>query len=295
MKIEKVDAHHHLWWMGSPHYPMMNAPPAERFIGNTGRLKHDFGPREFLPLMKAQNVTRTVYIESHFVPPLDETAFVQQVADEHGFPNAIMGRVDITAPDLAADLDVHMRSPLFRGARIMVNWDADPKWVGGEQGVMRTPGWRRGYAELGARGLIAEVMALPAQLADLAEVAQSIPGTPLVVGHCGMPRRRTPEEEAQWRDGLAALAALPHVSLKISGLGMVDHGWTTASIRPLVDHMITLFTPARAMFASNFPVDAMYGSYDLLWDAFDEITAAYSDADRAALFRETAIRVFGIT
>ena len=35
--IEKLDAHHHFWSVGSAHYPMMNAPDTDRYIGNTGR------------------------------------------------------------------------------------------------------------------------------------------------------------------------------------------------------------------------------------------------------------------
>lgn len=295
MKIEKVDAHHHLWAMNSSHYPMMTAPDTERFIGNTGRLKHDFGAAEFLTLAANQNVIRSVYVESHFTPPLEETAHVQAIALEHGFPNAIMGRADLASPDLGRDLDIHMRAPLFRGLRAMVNWDDDPKLCSVPQdGLLRNAQWRWGYKEVGVRGLVAEVMALPAQLGDLARLAEEAPETSLVVGHTGMPFRRTANEDSAWREGMAALAAMPHVSVKISGLGMPDHHWSVASIRPLVEETIAFFGPSRCMFASNFPVDGLYSSYDQLWDAFDHITAGYAPADRSALFRDTAIRVFRI-
>jgi len=295
MTIEKTDAHHHLWWMDSPHYPILRAPAAERFIGNTGGLKHDFGADQFLPLAAAQNVTRSVYVESYFDPPVAETAHIDAFARDHGFPHAIIGRVDMESAELGATLDVHMRSSLFRGVRMMVNWDADPMLCAAAgPDVMVRPDWRAGYAELGRRGLSAEIMATPAQLIDLAGLAAANPQTRLVVGHAGMPLRRTAHEHAVWRAGMTALAEMPHVNVKISGLAMIDHHWTVESVAPIVHELIALFTPDRCMFASNFPVEGLHAGYDALWDAFDAITTCYSDAARNALFRDTARRCYAI-
>ena len=46
------------------------------------------------------------------------------------------------------------------------------------------------------------------------------------------------------------------------------------------------------MFESNFPVDRMSTSYDVLWNAFKCITAGFTPAERAALFAGTARRVY---
>ncbi len=293
MKIEKVDAHHHLWSLASAHHPILRAPDTERFFGNSGGLKHDFDAAVFLPLAAAQNVTRSVYVESHYDPPIAETAAIDAFARTHGFPHAIVGRVDLASASLGDDLTIHQASPLFRGVRAMLNWDADPLLrATADPDVLRAPEWQAGYAELGRRGLSAEVMVTPAQLRDLAYVATAHPETVLIVGHAGLPLRRDAAEDAVWREGMAALAALPHVVVKISGLGMVDHGWTTDSISGLVEELIALFGPTRCMFASNFPVDGLHATYDRVWDAFDAITADYPAADRAALFRGTAARVY---
>lgn len=295
MKIEKTDAHHHLWRMDSPHYPMLRAPAVDRFIGNTGGLKHEFWAEQFLPLARAQNVTRSVYVESHFDPPIEETAHIDGFAQAHGFPHATIGRVDLASAELGPVLDMHMRSPLFRGARAMVNWDDDPMLrAGASPDLLTRADWRAGYAELGRRHLSVEVMAVPAQLIELAELAAAYPQTRLVVGHAGMPLRRTPAEDGVWRKGMVALAAMPHVCVKISGLAMIDHHWTVESIRPIVHDLVELFTPQRCMFASNFPVEGLHASYDALWDAFDTITAGYGDRDRRALFRDTARQFYAI-
>lgn len=293
MKIEKIDAHHHLWSLASTHHPMLLAPAVDRFLGNTGGLKVDFGAAEFLPLAAAQNVTRSVHVEAHYDPPTEETAAIDRFADEHGFPHAIVGRVDLAGASLDEDLAIHQRSGRFRGIRAMVNWDADPMFrATSDPHVLRSTAWRSGYAEVGRRCLSVEVMLTPSQLFDLADVAAMHPTTSLIVGHAGLPLRRTPAEGVAWREGMVALAAMPQVDVKISGLGMVDHHWTIESIRPLVDELVTLFGPRRCMFGSNFPVDGLHATYDRVWDAFDAVSARYPATDRAALFRDTAARVY---
>jgi predicted TIM-barrel fold metal-dependent hydrolase len=57
-------------------------------------------------------------------------------------------------------------------------------------------------------------------------------------------------------------------------------------------HAIDCFGPARCMFESNFPVDKASCSYHVLWNAFKRLTAGFAAADRAALFHDTATRVY---
>lgn len=59
MPIEMTDAHHHLWSLASPDYPMLRAPDAERILGNIGGLKQDFGTAELGPMLAAQDGTRS--------------------------------------------------------------------------------------------------------------------------------------------------------------------------------------------------------------------------------------------
>ena len=48
------------------------------------------------------------------------------------------------------------------------------------------------------------------------------------------------------------------------------------------------------MFASNFPVDGLCGSFAEIMGGFDAITRAFSDDERRALFRDNALRVYQI-
>jgi predicted TIM-barrel fold metal-dependent hydrolase len=90
------------------------------------------------------------------------------------------------------------------------------------------------------------------------------------------------------------LAGCPNVCAKISGLGMIDHDWTVESLRPYALETIDAFGVERAMFASNFPVDGLYGTYADLWSAYERIVADMSSTERDALFRANAERVYRI-
>jgi predicted TIM-barrel fold metal-dependent hydrolase len=49
------------------------------------------------------------------------------------------------------------------------------------------------------------------------------------------------------------------------------------------------------MFESNFPVDKPSYSYNVLYNAFKRLSGGYSPSERAALFHDTAARVYNIT
>jgi predicted TIM-barrel fold metal-dependent hydrolase len=46
------------------------------------------------------------------------------------------------------------------------------------------------------------------------------------------------------------------------------------------------------MFESNFPVDKASCSYQVLWNTFKRIAAGFPDDEKAAMFHDTATRVY---
>ena len=65
-----------------------------------------------------------------------------------------------------------------------------------------------------------------------------------------------------------------------------------AATRDYYLHMIECFGVERCMFESNFPVDKVSCSYRVLWNSFKRLTAGFSAAEKAALFHDTAVRVY---
>jgi predicted TIM-barrel fold metal-dependent hydrolase len=127
---------------------------------------------------------------------------------------------------------------------------------------------------------------------DAAALAARHPGIQLLLNHTGLPLRRDPAYLEGWRQQMRTLAAQPNIAAKISGLGMFEPDWTADSIRPLVLDTIEIFGIDRCLFASNFPVDRLASGYDAIWQAFDEITAEFSEPERRKLFHDNAAHFY---
>ena len=64
--------------------------------------------------------------------------------------------------------------------------------------------------------------------------------------------------------------------------------------RPYYEHTIERFGASRCMFESNYPVDKVSCSYNVLWNSFKRLVADYSADEKAQLFHDTAARVYRV-
>jgi len=121
----------------------------------------------------------------------------------------------------------------------------------------------------------------------------------------GAYKGRRQEAFAEWRRSIGPLAACPNVVVKIGGYGTAVFGYdrleqpTAPSSeelandwRPSVETVIEHFGAERCMFESNFPVDRTSGSYGTVWNAFKRISSGASEAEKSALFSDTAIQTY---
>jgi predicted TIM-barrel fold metal-dependent hydrolase len=146
---------------------------------------------------------------------------------------------------------------------------------------------------LAERGLLFEVMAHPDQLEAVAAGLAAFGDLVVVVEHTGWPRSGSGEELALWKAGMQALAGLgEHVVCKLSGLAMPLRSMRAEALSPWIEHAIATFGVDRCMFASNFPVDGMHGTFDELYDAYSRLTAGLDDVSRDKLFAANAERVY---
>jgi predicted TIM-barrel fold metal-dependent hydrolase len=96
-----------------------------------------------------------------------------------------------------------------------------------------------------------------------------------------------------WQAGIDALAGLgPHIVCKLSGLAMPLGSMRVEAVAPWLEYAIEAFGVDRCLFASNFPVDAMYGTFDELYTSFSAVTAGLDEESRRKLFAENAERIY---
>ena len=293
-----VDPHHHLWDLERFSYPWLSARPLPASVaGDVAPIAKSYLLDDYLADTAHQNVVKSVHVDAGFDPsqPVGEARWLQSIADQRGFPHGIVAQAELHRPDVEAILAAHCEFPNVRGIRHIVNWHPDPaKTYVAKPDFLTDPTWLRGFARLKHHNLSFDLQLYPSQMADAAALAAAHGDTSIIVNHAGMPVDRDTKALLLWRAGMRALAAQPNVWLKISGLGMVDWRWTEDSIRPFVLETIEIFGPDRCMFASNFPVDKLYSSFDVLYDAFKRIVSDFTIGERRKLFSDTALAVYRI-
>ena len=288
-----VDAHHHVWRRRD--LPWLSGPMRPRIFGPYEALRRDYPIEEYLRDIDGCGIEKSVYVQANWAPEraVDEVAWVQAEADRAGFPHAIVGHVDLRAPDAAAVLQAQCRYPLLRGIRMQLHWHENPQYRFADgPAVMNDPALRRRFGLLAEHGLVFELQIFTAQMRDGAAFAAAFADVPMVLAHCGMPEDLSPAGRRAWREGMAALAAAPNVFVKLSGLGTFLHSLDHRHIERTVRETVALFGPQRCLFGSNFPIEKLWTDYAALCAAYRAALADRSEAERAAIFSGTARRLY---
>jgi L-fuconolactonase len=171
--------------------------------------------------------------------------------------------------------------------------------------------FRAGFAQLAPRKLSFEAWCYHPQIPQVTALARAFPDVTIILNHFGGPLGIGPyKSKAQdvfdaWRASMTELATWPNVVVKLGGLNMEMNGfaWHEQPLPPTSEELasatrhyfeatIERFGVHRCMFESNFPVDKLSCSYTVLWNSFKRIVAAYSPAEKASLFHDTAARVY---
>ena len=124
------------------------------------------------------------------------------------------------------------------------------------------------------------------------QLAADFPKTQIIIVHAGLPNDRSAEGLAGWRRALEKAAVHSNVAIKLSGLGEPGLPWTLTTNGSIIRDAVKIFGAERGMFASNFPVDGIVGSFDTIYDGFRTAVADLSLADQKKLFHDNAARIY---
>jgi predicted TIM-barrel fold metal-dependent hydrolase len=294
-QIPFVDAHIHLWDLNHIRYSWLTPPfSGEGPNGSVEPIARDYDVADYRADLAKWNVAGAVHIDAGADPDqaLAETEWLEGLADRDGLPNAIVAFAPLQDPKAEVLLERQAAHPHVRGIRQIVNWHSDPLRTYTPRDVTQDDPWQAGYGLLGKYGLSFDLQCYAGQMAGLVPLIARHPNVPVIVNHIGMPVISDADGIARWRDGLRALARLPHVAIKLSGLGFIMRAWTVEGVRPFLLEAIDMFGTDRCLFASDSPTDKLFAPIDRYLETYHAIAASFSEDEQRDLFGRNANRIY---
>lgn len=285
-----VDTHVHLWNLAHPtlRWGWLDTDDDHPVLGDIDPIKmRAFEMKHLHAESRFAGISGFVHVQAAIgsEDPVEETRWLTAMAADFPQLKAVVGHVDLGRPDTERVLDRHCESAIFRGVR---DFALEPYLASGEV----DPALEESLGSLAQRGLVLDADCEHPNMSALLALARRHPDLTVVLEHIGFPRRRDPEYAVAWRAAVAELATAPNVVCKISGVAMTDQLFTAASLRPWVQHCLEAFGPERSVFGSNWPLDRMCSSYDVIMGLYRSYVAELSATDQQQVLAGTASRVY---
>jgi len=297
------DPHHHLWTPSTHswwHDTAWQKTVADGVAGSAifAEKYRIYGASEFRAESKKYELDKSVYLEcSYDSNEMSEVEYVQKLGDLHGgIPTGIIGAADLERDDIEDVLESYMKCSRFRGIRASICWNSkypSRSWANSAD-TMMSPKFIRGLKVMAKHALILDLHVYPEQLQCAAVIAAALPDLRIVVNHCGYPLIESLSDLMEWQKGMQLMSRCSNVYVKLSGWCIADKWFNIGSMKYLSKYLLDCFGVDRCMFASNFPVDKPYGSYDFYWDSYIQIARelGYDEKDIDKLIHDNAVRVY---
>jgi predicted TIM-barrel fold metal-dependent hydrolase len=294
--VKLVDAHFHVWRKGD--LPWLTGPMQPRIFGPYEPIRRDYPIAEYLDDISGTGVAKAVYVQANWPPDQAEAeaAWIESLIAETGWPHGLVAYADMTTEDVRPALDRLARLPHLRGIRQQFHWHENPLYrFATTPDLCRDPVVQKNVARLADYRLAFDLQVFAPQMAGAAELAEACPEVTFVLQHAGMLEDTTESGRESWRQAMAQLARRPNVTAKLSGLGTFIHHCDKTHIAWLTTETVTLFGAERCLWGSNFPIEKLWTDYATLVSAHRDAAGGLAEAERQAIFHDTACRVYRLS
>jgi predicted TIM-barrel fold metal-dependent hydrolase len=278
-----LDTHVHVWDLKQFKLPWLtaDAPFAKNYL-----------IADYVEATKGCNLAKCVYMEVDVAPEQKqkEADWIRGVIKEGKTPfvAAIVGCAvrDKGFADFAKQFK---GDPYVKGLRQVVHVKETPAGFILHDDVVAA------MKLLGELNLTFDLCMRHGDLQDAVKLTAKCPDTRFVLDHCGNPNVQA-KDHTIWKKDLEALAKNKNVIIKISGiLFTAKKGeWTPVQLAPIVNHCLDTFGPDRAIFASDWPVCTVGGTFKQWLDAVKTITKNRKEEERKKLFHDNALKFYGL-
>lgn len=282
--IPIVDAHVHLW---NPDQFSMS------WLADIPRLNRPYSLQEYREQTRDLPIIGMVYVEVGVDPQqaLREARHVVELAQGEPRLRAIVAAAPV---ERGAAVREHLEalvalSSLVKGVRRNIQDETEPDFC-------LQPDFIEGVRLLTEYNLSFDLCIKHWQLPSVIELVRRCPDTVFILDHLGKPdiKQRLLDP---WQANLRALAALPNIACKISGMVTeADHvRWQPADLEPFIDVVLESFGEERVMFGSDWPVALLASPYQHWYETLEAFTAHLSIPARQKLWIENALSFYRIS
>ena len=250
-------------------------------------VRRPFAPADLAPELAAQGISGTVLVQT--ISSEDETREFLELAASTDCVWGVVGWVDLTSAHVGGHLDALMGGTggdRLVGIRHQVHDEADPEWL-------CRADVRRGLDAVQERGLVYDLLVRARELPAAAATVSELPRLQFVLDHIAKPRIAE-GKDPEWQERMPALAALPNVAVKLSGMVTEANwaSWTPPDLQPFVASVVDWFGAGRLMFGSDWPVCLLATSYAGVVKGLEEALGPVSSDDAAWVFGLNAVSVY---
>lgn len=240
-----IDAHFHVWRLARGDYGWLT--PAQ------GVIFRDVALGDWRAASAPCGVTGGVVVQA--APTEAETRFLLDQARGADDVLAVVGWVDLLAPDAPARIRALAQHAKLRGLRPMLQDIADPDWIVRDD-------LQPAFEAMLACDLAFDALVKPLHLPRIGVLARRYPALRIVIDHGAKPDIASGQWQG-WADGLARLADESRVACKLSGLWTeAAPGTAVAALERYVRHLLACFGPGRLLWGSDWPVLERAGRYE---------------------------------
>ena len=246
-----------------------------------------FDYSDYLKAIEGTGITRTVFMETTPDNWAAETPYIFDLAARtESLIHSVISNCDPHADDFAAQLDRIINWRLV-GLRRICHVEPDD--------FSRSTKFRENVRLAGRRGLTFDLCFMARQLPIAIELAQACPDVQFILDHCGVPDVAAQALDP-WRDNIRAIAKLPNVACKISGVLAYakPEAANLAAVRPFVEHCLESFGWDRVVWGSDWPVVTITSTLRDWVSITREIVKHESESNQHKFLHENARQIYRI-
>jgi L-fuconolactonase len=298
-----IDAHHHLWRYNPTEFDWIDDDMAG--------LRRDFLPADLTAALASAAIDGSVAVQAR--QTLDETRWLLDLADQTPAIRGVVGWAPIAGEDFPACMEEFDGRAKLKGLRHVIQGEKDEHYILRED-------FNSGIRTLQGSGLVYDILIYQRHLEDTIYFVDQHPNQLFVLDHIAKPLIAAGILEP-WASRMKELARRENVFCKLSGL-VTEAAWRPSStpasntsptpaaspapalpaapivpletLTPYLDTAVAAFGPSRLMAGSDWPVCLVATPYAQWFSLLRTYFADFSDTERARVFGETAMEVYGL-